>query len=765
MLAHEIYLDANATTPVLPVAANAAFETMELSYGNPSSAHITGIRAKYIMETTRTAARHLLGARSGELIFTSGATEGIQTAIISSLWAAKQAGWVKPESKLLYGATEHKAVPESLKHWNEILDIHAEVLPIPVDNKGLLDLDFINEHGSDALMICTMAVNNETGVVQDLAELENAIRSVNPDVRWMVDCVQAMGKIDLGISDTSIDYAPFSGHKLYAPKGIGMLYIRHGAPYTPFIAGGGQESGLRSGTENLPGIAALGAIIKSINNEQDTTFKASDTLHQYRMMLANALTEAFHDVVFNNDFDISVPTTLNFAVKSLSAKEIMDLFDAANIRVSSGSACSSKVTGSFVLDAMGLPAWQSQGAIRMSFGPAATLKEIQDACLAIKSAAAALKTSCLITSDVEQDLEGQLDGLIQLHHNGACSWIVADKDSKQCIVIDPIEELADRIEKMARCRNYQVLAIIDTHSHADHASCAHMLRAVLGDLYSPFQHNQLGWPSENRMVMLANDEEVEALEVGRFQLTRLLTPGHTADSQTLLLSEKKGDLGNADIDYAFVGDMILIGGLGRTDFSISCADKFYHSLQRLGACINRETILCPSHDYSMQFTTTLNAELGGNELLRKTLQGAMDVHSFIGHKANIDNHIGQHQDASTIMCGALKSSDISEEGMNLSPELAKDYLLSHRDAVVLDVREAHEHELKQLDSHYHTQNVPLTRLTGFMADLLHSENKDKEVICICRSGSRSAVVVICFCFLIGFLRGQPINLDMRANGF
>ena len=740
MHSQDIYLDANATTPVLPVAANAAFETMELSYGNPSSAHITGIRAKYIMETTRTAARNLLGAKSGELIFTSGATEGIQTAIISSLWAAKEAGLVKPGSTLLYGATEHKAVPESLKHWNQILDIHAEVLAIPVDEKGLLDHAFIRQHGASALMICTMAVNNETGVVQDLAELESTIRSVNPDVRWMVDCVQAMGKIDLGISDTSIDYAPFSGHKLYAPKGIGMLYIRHGAPYTPFIAGGGQESGLRSGTENLPGIAALGAIIKTINNKQDDTFKSNEVLHRYREMLADALREVFHDVVFNNDFDVSVPTTLNFAVKSLSAKEIMDLFDAANIRVSSGSACSSKVTGSFVLDAMGLPTWQSEGAIRMSFGPAATLKEIQDACLAIKNAASALKTSCLISTAAEQELEGQLDGLIQLHHNGACSWIVADKDSKQCIVIDPVEELAERIEKMARCRNYQVLAIIDTHSHADHESCAHMLRTVMGDLVSPLVHDNLGWPEDNKSITLANDEVVEAIDLGRFQLTRVLTPGHTTDSQTLLLGEKKGDLTTRDVDYAFVGDMILIGGLGRTDFSISCADKFYHSLQRLGTCINGETVLCPSHDYNMQFTTTLNAELRGNDILRKTLQGTMDVHSFVGNKANIDNGIGQHQDATTIMCGALGSCDVSEDGMNLSPESAKEYLQSHRDAVILDVREAHEHELKKLEEQYQTENVPLTRLTGFMSRLLHTENKDKEVICICRSGSRSSVV-------------------------
>jgi len=164
----------------------------------------------------------------------------------------------------LYGATEHKAVPESLKHWNHILDIHAEIKAIPVDKDGMLDLDFIAKEVPNALMICTMAVNNETGAEQDLSKLETVIRSNNPNTYWMVDCVQALGKVELDIAKTSIDYAPFSGHKLYAMKGIGFVYIREQAPFTPFIAGGGQESGLRSGTENLPGLASLNAIFDEL---------------------------------------------------------------------------------------------------------------------------------------------------------------------------------------------------------------------------------------------------------------------------------------------------------------------------------------------------------------------------------------------------------------------------------------------------------------------------------------------------------------------
>ena len=167
-----IYLDANATTQVLPQAAAAALSTMETLFGNPSSSHITGLQAKQIMDKTRQQANVITGAGEGKIIFTSGATEGIQTAILSALLHAKKtlskATNKTKDYSLLYGATEHKAVPESLKHWNEILEINAEVKAIPVDAMGQLDMDFIAKEAPDALIICTMAVNNETGVYQDI---------------------------------------------------------------------------------------------------------------------------------------------------------------------------------------------------------------------------------------------------------------------------------------------------------------------------------------------------------------------------------------------------------------------------------------------------------------------------------------------------------------------------------------------------------------------------------------------------------------------
>ena len=319
----EVYLDANATTPVLPQIAEAVTHTMQAIYGNPSSSHITGLKARYILDHTRRLGRQLIGAQRGQFIFTSGATEGIQTAVLSALTAYQrsrraQAGANEHKPVVLYGATEHKAVPQSLQHWLSVLAIDAELLAIPVDNEGLLDQSFIRQHLPHCLLICTMAVNNETGVYQDLQGLDKLIRSSNPDTLWMVDCVQALGKLDLQLDTLSIDYAPFSGHKLYAPKGIGFFYVREGAPYTPLIIGGGQESGLRSGTENLPGIAALHTLFELLLDDSGASpFQSHQVLCDYRQQLAAALRDSFPSISFNHDFQRSVPTTLNFSVKGI----------------------------------------------------------------------------------------------------------------------------------------------------------------------------------------------------------------------------------------------------------------------------------------------------------------------------------------------------------------------------------------------------------------------------------------------------------------
>ncbi|GIU06420.1 MULTISPECIES: aminotransferase class V-fold PLP-dependent enzyme [unclassified Shewanella] len=729
----QVYLDANATTPVLPEAADAALSAMQTLFGNPSSSHITGLKAKDLMEQTRQRAQTLLGTGKGKLIFTSGATEGIQTAILSALIAAKKR--IKPEKNysVLYGATEHKAVPESLKHWLKVLDIAAEVVAIPVDEFGILDHKFIAQHAPSALMICTMAVNNETGVFQDLQQLENTIRHANPNIFWMVDCVQALGKTALNLAQTSIDYAPFSGHKLYAPKGIGFVYIREGAPFTPFIAGGGQESGLRSGTENLPGMAALNVIFKMLLHPQDSAFSDQQKLQGFRQQIADTLIECFPRIVFNNSFEHSVPTTINFAVPSFSSKEIMDLFDAANIRVSSGSACSSKVTRSFVLDAMGLPAWQSESAIRMSFGPAMTQAEVDLACERIKTASQALTQSCMVLDHSPALAEKTpLDGLLQLNSGASCTWVYIDKNSKQALIIDPLPELQHRLDTLIQCQQLEVKAIIDTHGHADHVSG----RDVLANRYLAEQDSDIqGWPYQAQTVEYLGIQ-YESIEVGEQLLVKVPTPGHTADSISLILCTKP--LADKTLPqqakFAFCGDTILMGSLGRTNFDSSSSEALFHSLKLLSRTISPDTLICASHDYNNEFTTNLQAEMLRNALLNSVVKEQVSLADFIARKAQLDSHLNDEV-GTEIMCGAYVGS-CDKSAINEYDAKSLAAAIDCKDELqVIDIREPHEYALNH--SQDSSQNVPLTRLVQFIHEQQH--HKDKPWVLVCRSGSRSMV--------------------------
>src|SRR5471032_1691484 len=372
----DIYLDGNATSAILPAALAAAVDAMAERFGNPSSSHATGLRARAVLDATRQRARRVLGVGDGRLMFNGGATEGIQTAVLSALCALRerQAGGATIGTLLLYGATEHKAVPESLAHWNRLLGLNLRLQAIPVDADGQHDLSMLRGCIAQAALVCTMAANNETGAISDLAAIEALLNQSASAAYWLVDCVQALGKLPLALSSTRIDYAPFSGHKLYAPKGIGMLYVRAGAPFTPLIVGGGQEGGQRSGTENMAGIAALGAVLAAL--EEGGVFRSHAELLAVRARLAESLREA---------------------VPGLGSRELMDVFDAAQVRVSSGSACSAaKAAPSYVLDAMGVAPWRSSGAIRMSFGPLIDDATVAEACARIARCGEALRASCLI---------------------------------------------------------------------------------------------------------------------------------------------------------------------------------------------------------------------------------------------------------------------------------------------------------------------------------------------------------------------------------
>ncbi|CUI06737.1 aminotransferase class V-fold PLP-dependent enzyme [Massilia antarctica] len=598
----EIYLDANATSAVHPEAIAAAALAMRDCYGNPSSSHATGLRAKAMLDGVRALARRVLGAGQGRLTFTSGATEGIQTAVLSALCEvrARRARGEASGDLLLYGATEHKAVPESLAHWNALLGTGLELRALPVDADGRHRLDVLRELAPRAAFVCTMAANNESGVVSDLAAIETVLRECAPAALWMVDSVQALGKLALDLAATRIDYAPFSGHKLYAPKGIGMLYVREGAPYTALMTGGGQEAGQRSGTENMSGIAALGAVLAALDD--GVSFRSHAQLSRMRDSLAAALRAALPGIVFNAPFEHSLPTTLNFSVPGLAGKELLDLFDAAGVRVSAGSACSAaKAAPSYVLAAMQLEPWRCAAAVRMSFGPMADDTLIDAACERIERCGAALRASCLIPSAAPAP---DSDGVVQLGFEGACTWLVLDAPSRTCAIVNPLAALAARIADQVRCQGYRVRAVIDTHGGAGGGRAA-LVAALGGQLAGGISHEALGWPALADQTTLENGQLASALMFGTRVLARV---AHAGGASYLLGERSSAGLAASDVRFAFTGPE---------------AD-----MEQLAQLVSRQSIVCPEREAGGLPCTTLTAERGGAAAAVNPLATQLEAHGL-----------------------------------------------------------------------------------------------------------------------------------------
>ncbi len=749
----EIYLDSNATTRVLPEAATAASDAMNDLYGNPSSSHISGLRARHILESARELARCVLGSSTGQMVFTSGATEAIQMGVFSALCELrKKRKSLNAEQLsstetpvLMYGATEHKAVPQAIKHWNEMLGLNAEVLAIPVDREGALDIAYLEQHAKRAGLICTMAVNNETGVITDLARIEKVIRAANPECVWLVDCVQALGKFELNLASTTIDFASFSGHKIFAPKGIGLLYVRESTPLVPLMAGGGQEAGARAGTENLPGVAAIAAVLEILADSPTRSFASTEKLNQYRDQILTALRQAFPSLELNAPLAKTVPTTISFAIKGFPSRELTDLFDAAGIRVSSGSACGAGATSSYVLDAMGLEPWRSMGVIRMSFSPIATQEEIDAACERINRVGEVTHDSCLVVANNAESISGRnLDGLIQLKSGPNCTWLLMDSKSRRCVVIDPFEELAERVETLVRCQRSKIVAVLDTHAHVDHDSCRRELLGALSEFQdkSAGTDDLLGWPnSEAGVCELGDGSKAPWI---RFSddliLAKTELPGHTLISVAYLVgSLNDGRLLPENVRFAFTGDTVLMDGVGRTDFPCSSIEKMFDSLRKIPLLIGPKTVICPTHDYNIEFATTLETELAGNSFFRSIVdpKNPMPYSEFEAAKPQLDAQIVAGSDCE-LVCGLIKKET---PGSQHKESVDIDMLVADPNSLVVDVREPHEFAFEQqwaeLGFNSLPRNVPLTQLSSFLPELLSGSLKDQRIVFVCRSGRRS----------------------------
>lgn len=720
----EIYLDANATTPVLQQARDAALSVMGEDFGNPSSIHGAGLKARALLDEVRATARRVLDAPSGQVLFTSGATEGIQTAVLSAmehLRGRRRCGEVIP-STVLYGATEHKAVPEALAHWNALLGLELKVQAIPVGRDGRHDLHWLRDNVDHAGLVCTMAANNETGVISDL----NGIAEImsGSDALWLVDGVQALGKLPLKLLEREIDYAPFSGHKLYAPKGVGMLYVREGTPFTPLLAGGGQEGSLRSGTENMAGIAALGAVLKEL--ETGDTFATSDMLRGYRDLLARTLRDAFPGVVFNAPFETSLPTTLNFSVPGLSARTLLDLLDAGGIRASGGSACgAAKAKPSYVLEAMGLPEWQTASAVRLSFGAADRPELLFEACRRLSACGESLRESCQSPAPAVEPMPAER--ITRFVVDAACCYVLSDSAFRECVIVDPLPELTERLNQWLRCRRCTVAAVLDTHGHGDHDSSAMVLRETLKDLMADIGPlDGLGWP-----------EGANAVHFGSHRLTRLAVPGHTGDSVAYLFSD------NAALLAALVGDTVMPGALGRSDFPVSAPLAYGPSLKALEKAIGRDTLLLPGHDYDDRFATTLAVECGAQPLLDGVLSGRLSAEAFATQKADLERDLAPTE-YQTMACGARVDCGGKTEKVELGRDELDRKVKGSTPFILIDVREAFEQRMSPLVDAWHPasesgvlEQVPLSVLVNQLPRWL-SLSQDVPLVFCCRSGNRSA---------------------------
>ncbi len=355
-----IYLDYNATTPVDPRVCERMDEVARSFFGNPSSSHGPGRRAAEILDQARARVAELLGGRPEEICFTAGGSESDNLALKGVVLPCLCRG-EKPH--VIISRVEHPAVDQSC-HWLEA--VGAEVTRLPVAADGTLDPAAVAAAlRDDTVMVSLMLANNETGVIFPVAEISKLTRERG--IIFHTDAVQAFGKIPIDVNLLQVDLLSVSGHKIYAPKGVGALWIRDGVELTPLIHGGGQEDGRRAGTENLVGIAAFGRACEILGTEMEFE---GERIRVLRDGLENELAARLgQELIFHGHRRLRVPNTSSLSVPYLDSEALLTYLDLENISVSAGSACSSSEhQGSPVLQAMGVSPDLARGALRISLG-------------------------------------------------------------------------------------------------------------------------------------------------------------------------------------------------------------------------------------------------------------------------------------------------------------------------------------------------------------------------------------------------------------
>jgi len=380
-MTHPIYLDYNGTTPLDPEVIEAMRPFWETDFGNPSSSHWYGIRPRQAVEAARHQVAALLGCLAQEVLFTSGGTESNNHAILGMARALRDKG-----RHIVTSTIEHPAVLEVCRYLeNE----GFETTRVGVDDQGMVATAQVEQAlRPDTILVTIMHANNEVGTVQPIAEIAERVRARG--IAMHTDAAQSSGKIPVNVSTLGVDLLSMAGHKLYAPKGIGALYVRKGLGLEKFCHGAGQEQGRRAGTENVTGMVGLGKACEI--GARDLTANMAH-MRNMRDRLHSGITARVADVKLNGHPEHRLPNTLSLSFKGIEANRLLEEI-GLDLAASAGAAChSDTVTLSHVLEAMGVPVEWAKGTLRFSTGRMTTAEEIDRAVEVVAEAVARLRKS------------------------------------------------------------------------------------------------------------------------------------------------------------------------------------------------------------------------------------------------------------------------------------------------------------------------------------------------------------------------------------
>ena len=357
----EIYCDNSATTPVYPAVIDEMEKYFKDIWGNPSSIYTVGRIAKQAINNARERVAKILNCKPNEIYFTSGGSESDNLFI---------KGCFKENSAIITSPIEHPAIINACK---QIHTLGSLQITLPITKSGIIDIEGVKElknliQREKPIYASVMLVNNETGMIQPIQELSKLLKSYVPNIIFHTDAVQAAGKIKLDVQELGVDALSLSGHKFGAPKGIGILYLKNGIKCTPLINGGGQEQGLRNGTENVPyimGIARALEITYQDFNEKMNKMEEFD--YRFRYKILNEIHEAYLNIP-ESAIKYKAKGIFNIAFQGINAQNLLLYLDNHDIYVSAGSAChSDSDTPSHVLKAMGLTDYEALSSLRFSF--------------------------------------------------------------------------------------------------------------------------------------------------------------------------------------------------------------------------------------------------------------------------------------------------------------------------------------------------------------------------------------------------------------